>query len=70
MKWSVQKVAPDIVHTHITLYDDEAFTKPVTLTQIWQRKTERKWEILDDGSCFENNGAFKDTKVEPGFMKF
>ena len=70
IKWSVQKVAPNILHTHTTLYDEDAFTQPVTLTNIWERKAERKWELLDDQSCFENNGAFKDTKVEPGFMKF
>ena len=70
IRWTVQKVSPNFLHTHVTFYDDDAFTQPVTLTNIWERKTERKWEILDDGSCFENNGAFKDTKVEPGFMKF
>ena len=70
LKWSIRKVAPDILHVHITFYDDKAFTEPVTTTNILQRKTERKWEVLDDASCFENNGAFKDTKVEPGFMKF
>ncbi len=70
IKWNIQRVAGDLLHVHITFYDEAAFTEPVVTTNIWQRKTERKWEMLDDASCFENNGAFKDTKVEPGFMKF
>ena len=70
IKWSIEPVARDILHVHMTFYDKDAFTEPVATTNIWQRKTERKWEILDDASCFENNGVFKDTKVEPGFIKY
>ncbi|WP_174285037.1 hypothetical protein [Sphingomonas bacterium] len=70
LKWSIERVAPDVIHTHITFYDDEAFTEPVTTTNIWQRKTTRTWEVLDDASCFENASAFSDKTPEPGFIKF
>lgn len=69
--WSIQRVAPNILHTHITLYDDEAFTEPVTTTNIWERKTDKKWEMLDDQSCFENATGVSDQKpLEEGFVKF
>ncbi len=70
LKWSVERVAPDVLHTHITFYDDDAFTEPVTTTNIWARKKTRTWEVLDDGSCFENASAFADKAPEPGFIKF
>lgn len=69
--WSIQRVAPNILHTHITLYDDEAFTEPVTTTNIWERKTDKKWEMLDDQSCFENaSGVSEQKPLEEGFIKF
>ena len=71
LKWTVQRVANDRLHTHITLYDDDAFTEPVTTTNIWARKTDRKWEILDDASCFENASGVSDQKpLEEGFVRF
>lgn len=68
--WSIQRVAKDILHTHITLYDEDAFTEPVTTTNIWERKTDRKWEMLDDGSCFENASGISEKPVEEGFIRF
>jgi hypothetical protein len=70
IRWSIQRVAPNILHTHITLYDDDAFTEPVTTTNIWERKTDRKWEMLDDASCFENASGISEKPVEEGFIKF
>ena len=68
--WSIQRVAKNILHTHITLYDEDAFTEPVTTTNIWERKTDRKWEMLDDGSCFENASGISEKPVEEGFIRF
>ena len=70
IKWSIQRVAANILHTHITLYDDVAFTEPVTTTNIWERKTDRRWEMLDDASCFENASGISEKPVEEGFIKF
>ena len=70
LKWTIQRVAKDILHTQITLYDEDAFTEPVTTTNIWERKTDRKWEMLDDGSCFENASGISEKPVEEGFIKF
>jgi hypothetical protein len=70
IRWSIQRVAPNILHTHITLYDEDAFTEPVTTTNIWERKTGRKWEVLDDASCFENASGISEKPVEEGFIKF
>ena len=68
--WSIRKVAPDVMHLHVTLFDDLAFTEPVTTTNIWHRKTDAKWQVLDDASCFENNNEQKNGKTEDGFVKF
>ena len=70
LRWSLQKVAKDILHLHLTLYDEEAFTEPVSTTNIWHRKTDPHWQILDDASCFENNETNKDTVPEGGFFKY
>lgn len=69
IKWSIQKVGKDNLHLHVTLFDPAAFTEPVTTTNIWQRKTEPRWQILDDSSCFENNESNTTTPGE-GFIKF
>lgn len=71
IRWSVRRVAPDRLHIHVTLDDPEAFTEPVTTVNIWRRKTDPRWQLLDDGSCFENNR----TKVDEhgntdGFIKY
>ena len=70
VKWTVRRVAPDTLHTQITLYDDEAFTEPVTMTNIAQRKTDAKWALLDDQSCFENNQDVAPPEKASGFIKF
>lgn len=70
IKWSIERVAKDKLHAHITLYDDEAFTEPVTTTNILDRKTDRKWEMLDDQSCFENASGISEKPVEAGFTRF
>ena len=66
----VEKVGADILHITLTLYDDEAFTEPVTLTNITQRKTGPEWAVLDDQSCFENNQEVAPPPKASGFIKF
>ena len=70
IKWTVQRVAKNTLHVHLTLYDEAAFTEPVTMTNIFQRKTTHKWAVLDDGSCFENNEAVAAPARASGFIKF
>ena len=70
LKWTIQRVAPDVLHVHLTVYDPEAFTEPVTITNIYTRKTDRKWEVLDDASCFENNKELGGSTPDGGFIKF
>lgn len=70
MTWSILRVAPDTLHVHVTLYDEDAFTVPVVTTNIWQRKTEPQWQVLDDASCFENTKSLQEPSEEPGFTKF
>ena len=70
LKWSVQRVTPDVLHLTLTLYDDVAFTEPVTLVNTTHRKTTPEWQILDDQSCFENNQDTPPPKSAEGFIKF
>ena len=70
LTWRVQRVAPDILHINLTLFDDEAFTEPVALTIISQRKSSSEWQILDDASCFDNNQDVPPPKAAEGFIKF
>ena len=70
IRWSIQKVGPDILHMHVTLYDEDAFKEPVTTTNIWHRKTDPKWQVLDDASCWENNESKTDSVPAGGFFKF
>ena len=70
MKTTIQRVAPDVLHFYVTLYDEDAFTEPVVTTNIWQRKSGPKWEVLDDASCFENNRDTPDASPAPGFTKY
>lgn len=70
LRWSLQKVAADVLHLHVTMYDEDAFTEPVSTTNIWHRKTDPRWQILDDASCFENNESNTDTVPDGGFFKF
>lgn len=70
INWTVQRVAPDRLHVRMTFYDNKAFTEPVTATNIWARKTDSKWQILDDASCFENATGISQKEPEPGFTRF
>ena len=70
LKWTIRRVAKDVLHLSITLFDEAAFTEPVTTTNIWHRKSSPEWEILDDQSCFENNRDKGDSKAESGFVRF
>jgi hypothetical protein len=70
LKWTLQRVDPNTLHLHLTVYDDDAFTEPATITNIFHRKTDRSWEVLDDGSCFENNAEFSAPPPDKGFIKF
>ena len=65
-----QRVAPDTLHLHITLFDADAFTEPVVTTNIWQRKSGAGWQVLDDAPCFENNREVIDKEGVPGFVHF
>jgi hypothetical protein len=68
--WSIRRVASDVLHMHLTLYDEDAYSEPVTMTTIWHRQTDPKWQILDDASCFENNTLISDKPPQEGFIKF
>ena len=71
LKWSMRRVADDIIHLNLTMYDPKAFTEPVVTTNIWTRKTDPNWQVLDDSSCFENNLTKVDEKGNAdGFIKF
>ena len=71
LQWTVRRVAKDVLHLHVTMEDEKAFTEPVTTTNIWRRKTDPRWQILDDGSCFENNRTQVDAEGNTdGFTKF
>ena len=70
MKTTVQRVAKDTLHVHVTLYDEGAFTVPVVTTNIWQRKANATWQVLDDASCFENSSGVSEIPAAPGFSKF
>ena len=71
VKWSIQRVAKEVLHFHIRLYDEDAFTEPVVTTNISHRKDDPRWQIWDDASCFENNKTLSPGATEPGgFIKF
>ena len=70
LRWTLQKVTGDVLHMHLTMVDPAAFTEPVATTNIWHRKTDPRWKVLDDASCFENNEANTATVPEGGFFKF
>jgi hypothetical protein len=70
IKWNIQRVAPDVLHVQVTLYDDEAFTEPMVTTGLWHRKGGPNWQMLDDQSCFENNQNVPNSGVAEGFKKF
>ncbi len=71
VRWSIRRAAKDILHIHVTVDDEAAFSEPVTTTNIWRRKTDPRWQVLDDGSCFENNRTNVDAEGNTdGFTKF
>lgn len=71
LKWTMRRVADDVIHVNLTMFDPKAFTEPVTTTNIWQRKTDPRWQVLDDSSCFENNRTAVDAEGNAdGFIKF
>jgi hypothetical protein len=70
VQWTIQRVAADTLHVHVTIYDEDALTEPMVTTNIWRRKSGRDWEVLDDQSCFENNRNTPDAAGAPGFTKF
>ncbi len=70
IRWTVRKVQDDTLHFHVTLYDEEAFTEPVTVTGIWKRKTDPRWQVLDDNTCFENNQSAGRGDKPDGFEVF
>ena len=69
LKWSIRRVADDILHIHLTVHDEKAFTEPVVNTAIWTRKSGNEWAVLDDQSCWENNNTQTNEEAEPGFLK-
>jgi hypothetical protein len=71
IKTAIQRVADDILHFTVTLYDEDALTEPMVTTNIWQRKRGAEWAVLDDASCFENNREISDPGgAAAGFGKF
>ena len=68
--WTVRRAGPDTLRVDLTFEDKDAFTAPVTETNMWARKTDPRWQVLDDSSCFENNQESADAGGEPGFPKF
>ena len=70
MKSTIQHVSKEMLHIHVTLYDDDAFTEPVVTTNIWQQKSGPVWQVYDDGSCFENNQNLPDATGAIGFKTF
>ncbi|WP_293882087.1 hypothetical protein [Sphingomonas sp.] len=70
LEWTIRRVTPDTLHLHLTLFDDGAFTEPVTITNIYHRKNGPEWALLDDQSCFENNQHVAPPPTAEGFTKF
>ena len=70
IQWTIQRVDKDVIHVHLTFHDEDAFTEPVVLTNIWHRMTDRKWQVLDDASCFENSTGVSEKPAAPGFAKY
>ena len=66
----IQLVSKDVLHFYVTAYDDDALMEPVTITNIFHRVTDPKWQMLDDSSCFENNRESIDSSGAAGFPHF
>ena len=70
MKTTIQRVSKDVLNFHPELYDEDAFTEPVVTTNIWHRKAGSDWEVLETGSCFENNHELTTSTMPAGFPKY
>ena len=70
LKAAFQRVADDVMHVQVTMYDEDAFAEPMVTTNLWHRKAGPDWQVLDDGSCFENNRNLPDSEDAPGFKTF
>ena len=70
MKTTIERVGPDVLHMHVVLYDDDAFTEPMVTTNIWRRKSGPAWQLYDDMSCWENNRNQVDSSGATGFTTF
>lgn len=71
MNWTLRKVAPDRLHVIATIFDEEALREPITVVNVYRRKADPNWQVLDDGSCFENNRTRVDENgTTDGFVKF
>lgn len=70
LEWTLQRVEKDVMHVHITFYDEDAFKEPVVTTNIWHRMTDPRWQVLDDASCFEGAAGVSDKPAAPGFVKY
>jgi hypothetical protein len=69
-KTMITPVGKDILHIVLTAYDEDAFMEPLTMTSIFHRKSDTRWQVLDDSSCFENNKEVIDSQGSAGFPKF
>ena len=70
IKWTIHRVDKDVMHFHLTFYDEDAFKEPVVTTNIWRRMTDPKWQVLDDASCFDNSAGISAKPAAPGFVKY
>ncbi|WP_174291330.1 hypothetical protein [Sphingomonas bacterium] len=68
--WTLQRVAPDRLHLNLTVYDPEALKEPLSTTVVYELLTERRMDLIDDASCFENNRNLPDENNASGFKRF
>lgn len=70
LKWTIQRVAPDRLHTRLTLYDTGALKEPLSTTIIYEQLHDPRMDLIDDASCFENNRNLAKEGDESGFKHF
>jgi hypothetical protein len=70
MKWTLQRVAPDRLHAHVTLHDTEALSEPISTTIVYEQLNDPQMDLIDDASCFENNRNLPNEHDESGFKHF
>ena len=68
--WTLQRVAPDRLHLRLTVYDPEALKEPLSTTVVYELLTERRMDLIDDASCFENNRNLPDQNDASGFKHY